>query len=80
MMADEETKALMVPDDFDFLDPDRPEIGYVGDMTPEEQQEAAPLIEKQKALAATGKRLGPPWKVQLEDGTEVTFGDDSGTS
>jgi hypothetical protein len=79
-MPGEPTRVLYVPDAFDFLDPNRPEIGYVGDMTPEERQEVAPLIEKQKALAASGTRLGPPWKVQLEDGTEVTFGGESSAS
>ena len=37
---------------------------------------AVPQIEKQKQLAASGKRLGPPWTITLEDGTEVTTGDE----
>lgn len=74
----EKANPVEVPSDFEFLDPDRPDIGYEGDLTPEEREQMAPQWEKQKQLAASGKPLGPPWKVTLNDGTEVTFGGENG--
>jgi hypothetical protein len=34
----------------------------------------APQIEEQKRRVATGLRLGPPWKITLPGGTEITAG------
>jgi hypothetical protein len=67
-----EKQAVEVPSDFEFLDPDRPDVGYIDDLSPERQEELAPQIETQKRLAASGEKLGPPWKIHIP-GTDEVF-------
>jgi hypothetical protein len=59
-MANDQTKAVYVPDDFSYLDPDRPDIGYQRDLTPEQREQFAPLLQKQQELAASGEKPGFP--------------------
>lgn len=72
-MADDKT--TYVPADFDYLDPDRPDIVYESDLSDDDKEKYAAEIEAQHARQRDGKTLGPPWTVTLEDGTELTFGE-----
>jgi hypothetical protein len=38
----------------------------------------APELEAMHKRAASGMKLGPPWKIRPPDGTEVTFGEPRG--
>jgi hypothetical protein len=69
----------------DFLDPDRPDIRYESDLTPEERERMAPQIEeherrlaahRQRVKAEYGIDIGPPWKIRWPDGTISTVGAD----
>ena len=61
---------VYVPSDFEFLDPDRPDVVYEKDMTPEERERFAERIAAVKARAAKSS-IQPPYKVHLPDGTEI---------
>lgn len=49
-----------VPSDYEFLDPDRPDIAYESDPTAEERARLATEIKGQRRGAASGPPLDPP--------------------
>lgn len=72
-MADERPKVVIIPDDFSYLDPDRPEVMYESDLSDDERQRLAPGLAAMHKRAASGVRLGPPWTIKLEDGSSFTI-------
>lgn len=76
-----EKRVVYVPSNFEFLEPGRPEVGYLSDLSPEAKERLAPQIEAQRKRAASGKPCGPPWRLHLPDGTiEVVGGPQDETS
>jgi hypothetical protein len=69
--AKKQHEVLDVPDDFSYLDPDRPDITYEKDMTPEERERFAPQIAATKARAAKSS-VQPPFGINLPDGRRIT--------
>lgn len=68
-----------VPSDFEFLDPDRSDVVYEKDMTPEERERFAVEMAATKARAAKSS-IQPPFKVHLPDGTEIAVGEAGASS
>jgi hypothetical protein len=74
-MATDETKhTLVVPTDFEFLDPDRPEVVYEKDMTPEDRERFASEMEATKTRAAKSS-VKPPYGINLPGGRRITSAD-----
>lgn len=78
-------REVYVPSDYEFLDPDRPEIRYESDLTPEERERIGPKLEelrrrneehRRRVKEEHGIDLGPPWTIRYPDGTEVVVGED----
>jgi hypothetical protein len=66
-------KAVVVPSNFEFLDPDQPEIRYESDLSDEARQRMAPGLDAMHKRAASGMRLGPPWTITLESCEQFTI-------
>lgn len=66
-------QVLVVPSDFEFLDPSRPDIRYEQDLTDEEKERmAGELAAMHERIAASGSK--PPWTITFPDGSTETIG------
>ncbi len=79
---------MLIPSNFEFLDPDRPDVVYEKDMTPEERERFK--VERATTKARQAKSsIQSPYKICLPDGTKISredmsnprdTGDEPGTS